>query len=127
MKNPEIYKFLIVGVASAISTLSLTVFFTSVIGIFYVISVAVSLETTLIWSYFIHDKWTFNNVVKISNDRTRFIKYNVVALCGIFVNIMIMFLLTEQLRLQYVISEAIAIIITFFFNYILHKKISWKS
>lgn len=127
LRNPEIYKFLTVGIASAISTLSLTVFFTSILGIFYVLSVAISLESTLLWSYFVHDRWTFNNIQKTTSNRIRFIKYNLMALIGIVVNISILVFFTTQLHLHYAVSETLAIIISFFFNYLIHKKISWKN
>lgn len=121
------YKFLIVGIGGAISTLSLTVFFTSVLGIFYVISVAISLEATLIWSFLIHEKWTFANIPKITSVKIRFIKYNILALIGIGVNEAVLILFTNQVKLHYTLSEIIAIIVAFFFNYLVHKKISWKN
>ena len=127
VRNPEIYKFAIVGVCSALSTLSLTILFTSGLGIFYVISVAVAQEITLIWSFFVHENWTFAKIPKITNIKIRFIKYNTLALIGVGVNEAVLILLTSQVKLHYTISEVIAIFVAFFFNYLVHKKISWKS
>lgn len=126
IKNPQIYKFMIVGVGSAIFVLFLTVVFTSILHIFYAISVAILIEMTIVWAFFVHDRWTFNNIPKTIPTRIRFVKYNILSLTGIGVNELVLILLTEKVGVNYLISELIAIIVTFLFNFSVHKKISWK-
>jgi len=127
IKNPQMYKFLIVGIVVALFVLSLTIFLTSTFNIHYTISVAISLEIGVIWSFFVHDRWTFSNVQKTTNTKSRFVKYNTIAMAGLGVNEVILVFFTTQINLHYSISEAIAIFFTFFFNYFLQKKVSWKN
>ena len=127
IKNPEIYKYITVGIINAILILTLTIIFTSVLGIFYVISAVVSYELSIIVSFFMHDKWTFVNVKKTSKMYLRFIKYNTFSLIGLGINALVLAILTEQVGLHYTISESFAILVAFLFNYAMNKKISFRN
>lgn len=127
IKNPEIYKFLLVGIAGATTVLILTIVFTSGFGINYIISTAIAFEITVIWSFFVNDKWTFSQVKKTSTKFNRFIKYNLFYLISLGIIQIIMIFLTSQVGLHYAVSESIAIVIAFFFNFLVSKKISFKN
>ena len=66
-KNPQIHKFLIIGLFNGIVVLILTEIFTSYLGIFYLISALISYEISIVSSFFMNDKWTFGNILKTSN------------------------------------------------------------
>ena len=127
LKKPEIYKFLVVGIISASLVLLLTIIFTSFMGLFYVYSVAVAFEIVLIGAFFAHDKWTFSHVKKTSRMYIRFAKFNIFSLITLGLNEAVLVFFTTQIGLHYIPSEAIAITLTFFFNYIISKKISFKN
>ena len=127
IKDPEIYKYLIVGASNAGLVLVLTILFTSIIGIFYLISAILAYETSIVVSFFMHDKWTFNKVKKTSQRHIRFIKYNTFSLMGLGINSAVLVILTQQFDIFYAISEFIAILVAFTLNYIMNKKISFKN
>jgi len=127
IKDPEIYKYLIVGASNAVLVILLTILFTSVMGIFYLISAILAYEISIVVSFFMHNKWTFSKVKKISRRRVRFIKYNTFSLMGLVVNSVVLVILTQQFSIFYAISEFIAILVAFSFNYIMSKKISFKN
>lgn len=127
LKKPEIYKFLIVGIISAILVLLLTIIFTSLVGLFYVYSVAVSFEIVLIGAFFAHDKWTFSHVKKTSKTYMRFAKFNLFSLISLGLNEAVLIFFTTQIGFHYIPRESIAITFAFFFNYIISKKISFKN
>lgn len=104
-----------------------TYIFTSYFGIVYWVSSIFALEISLISSFYLHEKWTFVNVAKLSNSKRRFLQYNVFSLIGFGINEMILIFFTEQLDIHYLTSEMVAIVITFFFNYAINKKITWKK
>lgn len=127
IRRPEIYKFLIVSATSALIVQTVTIIFTSVFGIFYAFSVAIGFEFGIIWAFFLHDKWTFAHIPKTSRRIVRFIKLHVFALITLGLNEVILIFLTEKIGIKYYESEAIAIIITFFFNFFFSKKITFKN
>jgi len=126
IKNPEIYKFLIVGIIGAVIVLIFTIFFTQFFGIFYVISTVIAFEISQIWGFFANDRWTFSKIKKTSKTFIRFIKYNLFSLFALGIIQLIMVTLTTQIGIHYTIGESIGIVVAFFFNFFVSKKISFK-
>jgi len=127
IKNPEIYKYLIVGIFAAFSVLLLSIIFTSFFGIFYIISIAIAFEITIIWGFFAHDRWTFGSYEKTIRTTVRFAKYNLFALILLGANEAVLIFFTEFIKFHYVLSEGIALIVGFFISYPISKKIIFKN
>ncbi len=127
LKTPEIYKFVTIGLFNGILVLFLTGILTSYLGIFYVASALISYELSIMSSFFMNDKWTFRNSFKTSKKHTRLIKYNAFSLIGMGLNGLILMILTDFFGFHYLISEGVAILIVFSFNYTTSKKISFKN
>ena len=127
IKNPQIYKFLTVSIILNIFHLLFIIFLTSTLGIFYAHSVLISLEIFTIASFFFNDVWTFSNIQKSSKKITRLIKFNLFASIGFALNESILIFLTSQFGIDYFYSEVVAVIIVFFFNFIISKKITWRN
>lgn len=125
-KNPEIFKFFVVGFIGAILVLILTIVFTSFLGIFYVISTAIAFEISIFWGFIANDNWTFSNVKKNGKGYFRFIKYNIFSLIALGIIQIIMITLTTQVGFHYTLSQSIAIIVAFFYNFLISKKISFR-
>ena len=121
------YKFLAVAIGSASSGLLLIIFLTSFMGIFYAYSVLITLEFFVFVNFFIHERWTFVDIPKISRKSSRFIKFNLVALIAIGINESILISLTDLGGINYIISEIIAMGVTFFFNFTIGKKLIWNK
>jgi len=126
-KKPEIYKFLLVGAIGSLILFFLTIFFTSIFEIFYVISTVIAFEISLIWSFFINDKWTFGKSKKTSKRYVRFVKYNFFALISLGIIQAVMITLVTVIDLHYSYSQAVGIIVAFFFNFFSSKHISFKN
>lgn len=127
LKNPEIYKFIIIGGFNGILVLILTEIFTSYFGIFYVISALVSYEISIVSSFFMNDRWTFGSVLKTSKKYNRLIKFNMFYLIGLGINGLVLVILTDYVGLHYLVGEGIALLVVFSFNYTTSKKISFKN
>ena len=127
LKNPEIYKFVTIGLFNGIIVLFLTGIFTSYLGIFYVASALISYQLSIISSFFMNDRWTFGHFLKTSKTYIRLIKYNTFSLIGMGINGLVLIILTDFVGFHYLISEGIAILVAFSFNYTASKKISFKN
>ena len=127
VKNPEIYKFLVVGGIGALVVLLFTVVFTQVFGVFYVVSTIIAFEISQVWGFIANDRWTFSKVKKTSHAYKRFIKYNSFSLISLGIIQLFMITLTTQAGFHYTASESIGIVVAFFFNFITSKRISFKN
>jgi putative flippase GtrA len=127
LKNKEIYKYGIVSVGAASFVLFMTWLLTSVFGIFHAYSVAVSVESGIIWTFFILDRWTFKKIEKKHNTVRRFLQYNLVGIGSLGINEGILLSLTYGFKMYYLYAEFFAIMITFCINFFLNKNFSWAS
>ena len=127
LKNPQIYKFMIVGIVNAILLLGLTLFFTDYLNIFYFFSSIIAYEITIILGFIVHEYWTFVKVKKIKKSYVRFLKYNIFYFFGLVINSALVFVLTNIFELHYSSSQIIAIIVVFLFNFFTSKKITFKN
>ena len=127
LKKPEIYKFFLVGVGGSLIVLILTFVFTSFFEIFYIISTIIAFEISLLWGFYANDKWTFGKIKKTTKGITRFIKYNLFSLISLGIIQVVMISLVNIMSLHYSLSEAIGIIVAFFFNFTVSKHISFKN
>ena len=127
LKNSQIYKFMIVGIANAILLLVLTIFFTEYLNIFYLFSSIVAYEITIILGFIVHEYWTFVKVKKIKKPYVRFLKYNIFYFLGLVIHSGFVFMLTNFFELHYLLSQLIAIAVVFLFNFFISKKITFKN
>lgn len=127
LKNSQIYKFAISGAIGSIIVLLITAILTSLFGIFYAISTIIALEISTTFGFFINDRWAFSGVIKKTKITTRLLKNNLVAFIGFGINEAILIFLTNTLGLHYLLSEGIAIVLTFVFNFVTSKKFTWRN
>lgn len=127
LKDPQIFKFMIVGCGNVFLLLLLTVFFTEYLNSYYLISSIIAYEITIITGFIINEYWTFAKITKTKPVYTRFVKYNIFYFFGLIINSITVFSLTDFVEINYSLSQIIAIGIVFIFNFITSKKISFKN
>ncbi|MEN6553267.1 MAG: bifunctional glycosyltransferase family 2/GtrA family protein [Methanobacterium sp.] len=124
----NIIKFGLVGLSGAIIILFLTWFLTQFIGLWYILSAIISIELSIIWAFTLNTKITFNYTFKNSQHiYTSLLKYHGTALGGMLINLVILYLLTEYIHIYYLLSESIAIVVAFGFNYFASTRYVWKK
>ncbi|WP_428324014.1 GtrA family protein [Nitrosopumilus sp.] len=127
LKDPQIFKFMIIGIGNALLLLLLTIFFTEYLSIYYVISSIIAYEITIITGFIVNEYWTFAKIIKTETVYTRFVKYNIFYFFGLIINSILVFVLTDFIEIDYSSSQIIAIGIVFVFNFTTSKKISFKN
>ena len=127
LKNPEFLKFFSVGIVSSLLLLGLTAFFTDILQIFYVLSAFIAFEISLIFSFFLNDKWTFTTTQKTTKTYSRFLKYHAFSVFGLIINLSVLVLLTDVVGIYYLYAQGVAILIAFLFNYTASKRITFRK
>lgn len=128
-RTKDIYKLIkysIVGISGiAVNTLVLYIF-TSVLGIFYLLSSAISYEVSILSNFLINDRWTFKSVNNKSKFLTRAIYFNYTMIAGAIFGIILLYIFTDLLRINYLISNIISIFIVFIFRFYTSITVVWK-
>ena len=127
LKNPQIYKFMIVGIVNAIFLLILTIILTDFLNVYYLFSSIIAYEITIIFGFILNENWTFSEIQKTQKRYIRFLKYNLFYFAGLLINSILVFVFTDITHVHYSLSQLFAIIFVFFFNYLTSKKITFKN
>ena len=95
---------------------------------YYIFSAIIATEVSIIWNFHLNSKITFLYKFADSVEAVvALLKYNMASLLGLSINISALFLLTEYLKIFYISSEIIAIILAFGLNYFLSIIFVWNK
>lgn len=118
--------FAFVGASGALVILFFTWIFTEYVGFFYILSAALAIEISILWAFALNTKITFRHAFKKLRDLMLALgKYQVVALGGLIINVALLYAFTTFFNVFYLVSELIAIIVAFGFNYLMSLRFVW--
>jgi len=123
----RILKFMAVGASGVAVNMGLLWLLTEFAGLFYLFSAIASIEVSIITNFLLNEHWTFSDRRGKNQSMTsRGIKFNVVSMVSLGLNITILFTLTNYFGLHYMLSELIAILAAFVSNFFLNLKWTWN-
>lgn len=124
----NLYKFASVGATGAIVNLFLLWSLTSYYQVYYLVSAVIAVEISIIWNFILNTKITFSyKFVDRNSMLYALVKYNFSSLFGSTVNLSTLFILTEFFKSHYLLSEMIAIMLAFGFNYLISVNYVWRN
>lgn len=124
----NIIKFAMVGASGAFIILFVTWSLTELLDFWYIISVVISLEISIIWAFTLNTVITFKyKFINLTQAFKALIKYHGTAFGGMLINLIFLYILTEYFSIYYLLSEFIALIIAFVFNYLASTRYVWKK
>lgn len=118
-------KFCLVGLSGVGVNLGLLWCLTEILGLFYLCSAAISVEISIISNFLLNEFWTFSGHGR-SSPFGRLLKFNLISLVGLAINLFILALLTEVGGLHYLLSATIAIGIVTAWNYLTNIAYTWR-
>ncbi len=123
----RLFKFLLVGGSGVLVNMGLLWILTESFGLFYVLSGAVSIETSILTNFVLNDLWTFRGRNNTGNNIVlRALKYNLVCGVGAGLNLGILTLLTQGFGVHYLISNLFGIATAALWNYGGSIKWAWR-
>ena len=123
----RIGKFAAVGLSGLFVNEILLFVLTEFAGLYFVLSGIIAVEISIITNFVLNERWTFGDMVKREGLRKRFVKYNSISLTGMVINVALLFCFTNFLGIYYLVSNAMAIIVVFFWNYFVNRRFTWKN
>ncbi len=121
-----IIKYGIAGFSVALIQLSLVYLFTSIFGIFYIISTIAAFSIALCLSFVVQKLWTFHD---LSTDRIKrqFTIYLFLGALNFFLNPVLLYFFVTFLGLLYLEGQVLVIGILATESYIINKTITFKK
>ncbi|MGL5075010.1 MAG: glycosyltransferase [Waterburya sp.] len=100
------------------------------IGLGLTRSAILAAEVAIINNFFWNDRWTFRDISEHQKGRIktfrRFLKFNVICLSGLVLNILVLNLLYNFLNMNEYLANLIAIATVTFWNFWFNLKLSWR-
>ncbi len=121
----QFIKFGIVGASSTIIDWGIYLLLTRIFHLFYLMAKILSFSVAVLNSYIWNRRWTFR-----SNDPKRlreFIKFLTIAMVGVVLNVLIMYIAVEYLSWHDIYGLFLATAIVLFWNFLANKYFTFKS
>ncbi len=91
------------------------------------LAAAISIEISVIWNYTLNNMWTFKDRRQRGKKILKgLLKFNLVSLGGIIINLTVFTLLLVILNISYLIAETIAVFVAFAWNFIVNDYWTWE-
>ena len=121
-------KFCLVGISGIGVNMGLLWLLTEVAGLFYLLSAAISIETSVVSNFILNDFFTFpdRRLPGAKSFFSRLVKYNLVCVAGLAVNMGVLWLLTDVFGIYYLIANLFGIAAATLWNYTLSTWWAWK-
>jgi len=122
----QLRRFVAVGVLAAGLQLSLLWLFVDVGGLHYLLGALISIELTIVFSYVLNNAWTFRSSRHTGTEYLYgLLKTNVVRGTAIPIQVGVLYAFVEWLSLYYLVANAVAILISGVYRYVLDAKWTW--
>ena len=96
-------------------------------GVHYLLAGAVAFEISVIWNFFLNDRFTFGDRRRAGGGFFgRLWRFNATSLGGFAIYLGILALLTEVVGLHYLVSAAIGILAAFGWNFLINSAWTWR-
>jgi len=121
-------KFCLVGSSGVLVNMGLLWLFTEHVGLFYLVSAAIAIETSIINNFILNDIWTFRDrrAPGMAARLVRLLKFNLVSAVGIGINVGVLWTCTEVLGIYYLLSNLCGIAAAMLWNFIINLSWTWR-
>ena len=116
-------KFNIVGLTGVFVNQGILMILTN-LGLYYIYSSIIAIETSIISNFLLNDLWTFRDR-RSGNMLKRMVKFNILMLVGLIINLLVLYTLTDLASLHYTISNLFGIGIASIARYLMSVKWAW--
>jgi len=121
-------KFALTGFIGYLIYTGLLVILVELITLHYILSAAIAGEISIVTMFLIHEEWTFSRESRKTGSKPlRFLKFNFVSGLGGLLNLILLWVFTEYMTINYLFSSALAVITVFIFNYSVNLIFTWSN
>lgn len=117
-------RFCVVGLSGVLVNEGLLWAFTGLLGVYFLLSSAAAIEMSILTNFTLNELWTFRDMRGGRKVYTRMGMYNLVALGGMAINLVILYVLAAS-GMHYLIANLFGIAGAVLWNYSVNYKWTW--
>jgi dolichol-phosphate mannosyltransferase len=122
----QFFKFALIGVLNTIINLFVLYIFTEFFHIYYLISAVFAFLFAVTNSFIFNKIWTFKEKISY-NAYNKYFKFILISVVALIVNLVILYSFTEFLHIYYLVSQMMAIVLSFWINFVGNKLWTFKK
>lgn len=124
---PQLRRFVVVGTAAAGVQMILLWALVDILGFNYLVGALTAIEITIILQYILNNAWTFQATQNtgVAAYLIGLLKTNVVRGSAIPIQLAFLFLFVELRNIPYLLANAIAIVLSGMYRYVLDARWTW--
>ena len=115
-------KYFLVGGIGVGVNLGLLYGLTDFLGMWYILSQGIAIAISITNNFFLHRYWTFKNEIVEPKTLERYIKFFIVSIIGMGIQLGLTFILVENYAMYYLSAAVLSIIVASAFNYLVNRK-----
>lgn len=119
-------KFCVVGGSGVLVNMGLLWLLTEFAGLYYLLSSAIGIETSIITNFILNNFFTFSDRRSEGLFLKRLLRFNLVSLAGLGINMALLWFLTSVLGVYYLISNLFGIAAATLWNYLVNVLWTWR-
>ncbi len=119
-------KYGVSGLLSLGTSLVFLYIFTELLHMWYLIGAVCAFVPAFLVSFSLQKFWTFENQSRV-DIRAQIIKYAVTIFSALLLNMLLLYLLVEHVRLHYIIAQFISGIAIAIYNFLFYRYIVFKN
>jgi len=121
-------KFGLVGASGILVNEGLLWLLTEFAGLVYLVSSVIAIETSIISNFVLNEYFTFRDRRRpsINSIFGRLLKFNLVCLVGLLINLGVLWIFTSVVGINYLISNLFGIALAFLWNYFANSMWTWE-
>ena len=122
-------KFCAVGALGTLINTGILWLLTERFGLYYLLSSVFSIETAIISNFLLNDRFTFADRRRTAPSPfwIRMLKYNLISLSGLVINIGVLWLLTSAAGVYYLLSNLAGIAAATLWRFTINSRWTWKT
>jgi len=123
----QMRRFVVVGAVTAGVQMLLLWLFVDAGGLNYLVGAVIAIEITIVMTYVLNNAWTFKAIQNtgMSEYLVGLVKTNVVRGTAIPIQLAVLFVLVEWRSVPYLLSNAVAIVVSGLYRFVLDARWTW--
>jgi putative flippase GtrA len=121
----QLFRYTFVGGIAFLVDFGLLLFFKEVVGLHYILSASLSFIAGLFVNFIISIYWVFTEFKNISK-KLEFLYVAMIGIVGLLLTDLLMWFLTSNLNIYYLVSKIAATIVVFFWNFFARKYLLYR-
>lgn len=122
----QFFRYAFVGGWATVADWSIQFLLTDVAKVHYLISAVAAFIVGLGVNFVLSKKFVFSREKKQHSSSTEFAVYAIIGIIGLILTAIIMYVLTDKLKLYYMISKIIATAVVFVWNFVARKVVLYR-